>query len=752
MSKVNALGQKILENKYYAPGETTPEDVFARVAKVGSIPDVVDALAVMNVVQVNFVEQFAPYEDVCARVLERRNITVAISSEPVDHSADTIKQTWEDEAEKYYKAMCNLEFMPGTPTLINAGRPTGMLSSCFFLRIPDSMEGIFECVKQVALISKMGGGVGLDLSDLRPEGSVVTNTNGTSSGPISFLKVFNETGNQVQQGGIRRAALIAIMRVDHPDILKFIKCKEEEGTLSNFNMSVLITDEFMEALESNGEIVLHHDSNPGATKIKAKEIWDLIVDKAWSNGEPGVAFWDELNRGDIFEGKYGKLGLNPCGEQTLLPYEACNLAAINLAKCCRFANKEHGYQIDQEKIARLTALGIRFLDNMIDINKFPIPEIEERTLKTRRVGLGTMGLHDLMLRKEIRYGSPESLALIDEVYSTFSAVAKQESVRLGAERGIPIALRKHGRRNSGLVTVQPTGTVSIICNQTSSAIEPVFKWEYPRNDSYGTHEIKHFMLDEYTEDTLPAYAVTALQVSPAEHVAVQAQVQKYIDSSISKTVNLVNSASNEDVDKTFRLAYKSKCKSVTIYRTGSRKTEVLVADPVAEEPITKLSYRERPRPQVLFGATFKISTPGGKAYITVNEDDYGLREVFVHISKAGSEITTHVEAEGRLISHALKNGMLAETIIKHLAGHKSNPIFDNGRVVKSVPDAISIVMQEFKDQFEGFSEFIDCNLPIVDNVQPIPDEISGELCPDCGEVLYMSSGCNHCTCGFSRCG
>jgi ribonucleoside-diphosphate reductase alpha chain len=792
MSECNELSKQILESKYYAEDEATPEHLFSRVAKIVAIPDVIDKVAItaradkVSFVPADFAEQFSPHELVCNRVLTRRGIKIdpnrGADWAHIGAAQEDIKDIWREETKKYYDIMANLEFMPGTPTLINAGRASGMLSSCFFLRVPDSMEGIMETNKQLAMISKAGGGVGLDVSTLRPRGApVTTSAKGTSSGPVSFLKVFNETGNQVQQGGVRRAALIAIMSIDHPDIVEFIRCKEEEGVLSNFNISVLITDEFMKAVKDEPEnlwgcnwkgtsyIINKETSIPEVYDGKqlveveeyyrVKDIWNLIVEKAWRNGEPGVIFWDELNRGDIFNGKFGKLGVNPCGEQPLLPFESCNLAAINLGKCWYYSEKDERNRIDYDKIKKLTELGIRFLDNVIDINNFPLPEIEEWTLKTRRIGLGTMGLHDLMLRKEIRYGSEESLALIDNVYSIISQTAQSTSTTLGTIRGVPADLKEFNRRNSGLLTVQPTGTVSIICNQTSSGVEPVFQWEFTRKDSYGTHEMQHFMREDFPDD-MPDYAVTALEVPPEEHVRIQAQIQKYIDSSISKTVNLPNNATREQVNNIFRLAYKTKCKSITIYRSGSRQTEVLIKEKeITEEPIEESSSKQqkpiipRFRGPVLFGATFKINTPGGKAYITINEDDSGLREVFVHISKAGSEITTHVEAEGRLISHSLKHGIPATTIIGHLAGHKSNPIFDSGRSVKSVPDAVALVMREYLDRYEGFSEFIDKEpAKSPERATQLSGEISGELCPDCGEVMYHASGCNHCYCGFSQCG
>jgi ribonucleoside-diphosphate reductase alpha chain len=782
MSILNALAQQILEAKYYSEGETTPEQLFMRVAKVVSIPDVIDRLLEHSYrLYPDTSLIFAPYEEIYNRVINRRHLKLdSEHGELLDPDDTEIKKIWKEEAKKYYDAMCNLEFMPATPTLINAGRPIGMLSSCFFLDVPDSMEGIMEVNKQLAIIAKLGGGVGLNISGLRPKGApVATTAKGVSSGPVSFLRIYNETGNQVQQGGVRRAAMIALMKIDHPDILEFIACKEEEGVLTNFNISVLITDEFMQAIENNpdnvwlcqwqgAKYVIDKETNipeiynQGAVLdaeqyYQVKDIWEIIIDKAWSNGEPGIVFWDTVQRGDVFKGRFGHLGLNPCGEQLILNRDSCSLAAINLGKCWYYSDKDRRIRIDYDKLEKLVKLGVQFLDNTLDINSFPLPEIEEQTLKIRRIGLGTMGLHDLMLRKEIRYGSKESLALIDSVYSFIQKKAQEVSVHLGKIRGIPEALKDLKRRNAGLLTVQPTGTVSIICNQTSPGVEPIFQWSFTRKDSYGTHQMHHFMLDDYLDD-LPDYAVTALEVSPKEHILIQSQVQKYIDSGISKTINAPNNTTREEVDKIFRLAYKTKCKSTTIYRTGSRQIEVQIKDKKAQEESEEAHEPERTLPTaryrgpVLFGATFKINTPGGKAYITVNEDDYGVREVFVHISKAGSEITTHVEVEGRLISHALKHGIPAKTLIGHLAGHKSNPIFDAGRSVKSVPDAVAIVLQEYLDRYEGFSEYIDKEPNTTEVIPKVLGEISGELCPDCGEVLYQSGGCDYCYCGFSRCG
>ena len=787
MAKFNQLAMKILSEKYFAEGESTPEHLFIRVASSIAF---VDALYRAPHVVTDISEEFL--REVKGTLGERTIYVKSLklfNKEVMDHGLEhtynnlvakgmrilqatdiqdsIFSDKYFQDKQAYMDSMLSMNFMPGTPTLINIGRPIGMLSSCFFLRVHDSMDDIFDKVKQVALISKSGGGVGLDISELRPKGARVKDTNGTSSGPISFLKVFNETGNQVQQGGIRRAALIATMRVDHPDILEFITCKEEEGTLSNFNMSVIIDNNFMKILEKDEEIILEHDSVK-PVPIKASIIWKKIIKMAHKNGEPGVIFKDTIAMDDVFSNKYGDLGVNPCGEITLLPYESCNLGAINLANMVQYPYRDKA-ALDTDKLIEMVKLGVTFLDNIIEINKFPLPEIQTWTEKTRRIGLGVMGLHDLMLKLKIIYGDTESLDLISNIYGIIQQTAYEQTRKLGELRGVPPDIAKYAVenknnfRNAGLLAAQPTGTVAMICNQASSGIEPVFQFEYGRKDSYGEHSIKHFIKKEFPEQ-LPEYAVTALDITPKHHIDVQARLQTYIDNSISKTVNLPNTATEDVVEDIIRQAFYSGCKSVTMYRSGSRSEEVL-SEKVDHQEKQSISsslkssipspeqFRERPR--VLFGATTRINTPGGKAYITVNEDKEGAREVFIHISKAGSEINTHVESEGRLISNSLKYRVPPTQLIQHMEGHKSNPILDDGVMVRSVPDAVATVMREYLNLYEGFSDYIEEGVtkPTDSYTTPDHDAISGEICPECGEVLYMAGGCTECiSCGFSRCG
>lgn len=801
MTKVSELAESILSKKYYQDGETKPEDVFLRVAEVMAIPDVVDVLIEdigspkskeSDHTCGSFLYVFGKYQDIFLRALDRRGKELGwahtLKNVPLVPSCN-YKKLLKEKAKSYYEIISNLDFMPATPVLMNAGKEgkRGMLSSCFFLNIEDSLLDIFDKVKDVAWISKLGGSVGLDVSNLRPEGFPVKGTKGNSSGPISFLRVFNETGNTVEQGGARRAALLAAMSIYHPDIVKFIKAKKEEGQLKNFNISILVPNTFMNTLRTephklfvakfaskefciekkSGKPVSHNDINcaqdpdfetcSGASFYSYQELWDFIIKNAWGNGEPGIIFDDHIQHSDVFNGKYGKLLVNPCAELPLLDGESCNLGAINLSNMYDEGNNE----VDYEKLGVVVRQGVNFLDNTLDVNYFPLERIEESSLRGRKIGLGTMGLHDLMLKLRIKYGSEESLSLISEIYKFIRKTAIQESEKLAERRGIPKALEEIGsqRRNSGLLTVQPTGTVSIISG-CSSGIEPNFKWEYPRKDSYGAHTIRHWILDSLPDENKnPDWLVSALEILPEEHIKVQAEVQKHIDLSIAKTINLPNDATPEDISKAYLLAYDLGCKSTTVYRTGSREEEVLCSeekhkkqeDDVIE--ITPQPTMRRERPPVLFGATYRVKTPGGTAYITINEDDDGVRECFISVSKAGSEIGSHVASQGRLISNSLQWNVPIHTIINHLKGQKSSPVWADGELINSVPDAVARKLEHFIQNFEGFSEFIDktnkCAI-IEDADKGSP---SGELCPECGEVLYMESGCNICkSCGHSRCG
>jgi len=792
-SRCNALSIEILSKKYYGPNDKSPEDVFKRVATVCAIPDVIWNLVTggsVKQIRHNIYDIFPmEYHDLVTLVLQREGIITWEHSGYTEDEIESAKIFYKNRIYSYYDAMCQHDFMAASPTLMNAGLG-GMLSSCFYLEVQDSMDDIFQSVKNTALISQAGGGTGLAVSNLRPQGFSVKKSGGTSSGPISFLQVFDETGRTVVQGGRRKAALLGSLRVDHPDIVKFIKAKQKEGILSNFNLSVLVTDDFMDLAHESGEPNLHVTYFDGKTFLiskeddtyreftslvdvedqanfyTAKDIWDLLVENAYNNGEPGVIFIDTMNSADVLKGEHGSFGVNPCGELCLKHLQSCNLAAINLANCITDG------QFDYEKLRYLVQLGVEFLDNVVSLNKYPLPEIAERTLETRKIGLGVMGLHDAMLLLGIEYGTLESLEFIDHVYNSIQDEANCTSIDLGRVRGIPTTLQSYGvlRRNEGLLTCQPTGTISMICNQVSSGIEPVFQWVTKRKDSYGTHEINHWLIDKFYGN-VPAYAKTALEIPLEDHVKVQARIQLYIDNSISKTCNARNDCTKKDISDAMFLSYTMGCKSITVYRDGSRKEQVLskvttekkepekqMLVATADEP-KKAEQKVRGRPRVLFGATFRVNTPVGILYITINEDEQGVREVFINISKVGTEIASHVATEGRLISTGLKYGVPLDEFIDQLKNQKSSPVWDKGKSIKSVPDAVSRILEDYVENFEGFSE---CLLEYQQDTsskktQPIEksnskSELSGEICPECGEMLYMESGCCHCkSCGYSMC-
>lgn len=506
--------------------------------------------------------------------------------------------------EEFYQLMFNLEFMPNSPTLMNAGTDIGQLSACFVLPVEDSIPGIFDAVKDMALIHKSGGGTGFSFSHLRPRGDIVKTTEGMASGPISFMRVFDVSTDVIKQGGKRRGANMGILQIDHPDVIEFIKAKTQEGFLTNFNISVTVTDEFTNAVRSDGMFKL---LNPRTKKIvkevKAREVWSLIVENAWKTGDPGLVFIDEVNRHNPTP-QVGRIeATNPCGEQPLLPYESCNLGSINMAKMVR--NK----QIDWEKLRRTVHMTVHFLDNVIDANKYPLQPTKKITYANRKIGLGVMGFADLLVQLGIPYDSEEALALAEKVMKFIEEEGHKKSIELGEKRGSfpnfkgSIWEKKGYRaiRNATVTTVAPTGTISVIAG-CSSGIEPLFAIAFIRNVMEGTQllEVNQYfekvakdrgfyseelmgkvsmlgsieIFQEIPDDVKKVF-VTAHNVEPKWHVRMQAAFQKYTDNAVSKTVNLPHNATIKDVDGVFWLAYELKCKGITVYRYGSKKEQVL---------------------------------------------------------------------------------------------------------------------------------------------------------------------------------
>lgn len=516
--------------------------------------------------------------------------------------------------EKFYLLMRNLEFMPNSPTLMNAGAPLGQLSACFVIPVDDSIEGIFDALKSMAKIHQTGGGTGFSFSHLRPKGDLVSTTKGQASGPVSFMSIFDRATEVIVQGGKRRGANMGILRCDHPDIIEFIEAKMAKNQFTNFNLSVGVTDQFMEAVLHNDDFYLINPRNKAKVKkIKARTIFELIINAAWLTGDPGLIFLDEINRHNPTPALGEIEATNPCGELPLLPYESCNLASINLAKMVR------GEDLDWEKLKETISWGIRFLDDVIEVNKFPLPAIKQITMSNRKVGLGVMGFADLLIRLKISYQDKKAITFAQKLMQFVHQESLKASIALAKERGVfpnfskSIYARRGLRlRNATVNTIAPTGTISIIAG-CSSGIEPLFAISYIRNVLSGAKFFEvHPLFEEiakkhgfYSKDLITEIAqtgslrkikgvpreiqkifVTAFDISPAQHLQVQAAFQKYCDNSVSKTINLPPQATVEDIKKIYLMAYKLKCKGITVYRYGSKEDQVLsLSGPTSSSPV-----------------------------------------------------------------------------------------------------------------------------------------------------------------------
>lgn len=724
---------------------------------------------------------------------------IAAGDKKYDPDADTAAL-----ADKFYEIMTELLFMPNSPTLMNAGKPLGQLSACFVLPVADSMPEIFEAVKNAALIHKSGGGTGFSFSRLRASGATVRSTGGVASGPISFMKVFNAATEAVKQGGTRRGANMGILRVDHPDIVDFIQCKKDTSEITNFNISVGLTEKFMEAVERNEEYDLIDPRDKSVVARKnAREVFDLIVDMAWNNGEPGIVFLDRMNRDNVVREVAGEIeSTNPCGEQPLLPYESCNLGSLNLARMLR--EKDGKYEIDYDLLGETVDTAIHFLDNVIEVNKYPLPQIEEMTLATRKIGLGVMGFADMLYRLGIPYNSEEGIQVANDVMGFINERAHAASIALAEKRGaFPLyeksTLAAGGKpyRNATCTTIAPTGTISIICG-ASSGVEPLFALSFVRNvmdddelpqvDPYFAEVAKRegFYSDALMRriakegtlahiDEVPEHVkrvfVTAHDISPRYHIRMQSAFQRHTDNAVSKTVNFRNEATREEVAEVFTLAYKLGCKGVTIYRDGSRSGQVLYVgdkkkDGAEATPVVR-AVTPRPRPEITRGITEKVVIGCGNLYVTVNYDDEGICEVFANLGRAGG-CPSQSEAASRLISTALRSGMDVNAVIEQLKGIRclstvrqraTNP---NIKVL-SCPDAIGKVLEKVaKIKAQEDAERMHSAVippiekePLTDGCEVmdgVPAEV-GAPCPECGAQLEHEGGCVICrACGYSKCG
>lgn len=682
---------------------------------------------------------------------------------------------------RFFEIMDKLEFMPNSPTLMNAGRELQQLSACFVLPIEDSMESIFSTLKDTALIQKSGGGTGFSFSQIRPQNDRVKSTGGVASGPISFLKCYNAATEAVKQGGTRRGANMGILRVDHPDILDFIKCKADNMEITNFNISVGITENFMEAVEEDAEYALINPRNKlEVGKLKAREVFNLIVEMAWRNGEPGIVFLDRINQANPTPHMGNIDATNPCGEQPLLPNESCNLGSINLAQFARKSGT--GWDVDWDRLEYVVRTAVRFLDNVIDCNKYPLGIIEETTKGNRKIGLGVMGFADLLIRLGIAYNSVEGVEFGRKIMQFIQNTGREASHELAKERGpfpnyVGSIYEKQGLpvRNATVTTIAPTGTISIISG-CSSGIEPLFALAFTRNvmDDEKLIEVNPVfenILHEnqlYTEELMAVVAekgsvsgltqipdklqqifVTAHDIQPKWHIRMQAAFQEFTDNAVSKTVNFPKEASKEQVEEVFRLAYQLGCKGVTVYRSGSREGEVLtVGDTLknsASQGETGRKSSPRKRPRVTKGQTERVKTGCGTLYVTVNEDDEGVCEVFTTIGKAGGCAAAFSEATARLISLALRSGIGLEQVVRQLKGIRCpHPMWQNGKLIQSCPDAIAMVLENYLAANQDNSLIIPSNFT---------KEPGFTTCPDCGGELKHESGCLTCIeCGFSRCG
>ena len=675
--------------------------------------------------------------------------------------------------ESFYQLMANLEFLPNSPTLMNAGRELGQLSACFVIPIEDSMESIFEAVRYTALIHKSGGGTGFSFSRLRPEKDRVGSTGGIASGPLSFMRVFDITTDVIKQGGMRRGANMAILNVDHPDILKFITAKEDPEVLTNFNLSVAVTDSFMEAVEKGTDYsLINPRTGKEAGKLNAKEMFDRIVNMAWRTGDPGIVFMDEINRHNPTP-KLGKIeSTNPCGEQPLLSFESCNLGSINLSKMVLWQNTQP--EIDYAKLSQTVKLGVRFLDDVIDVNQFPLPQIDERTKDTRKIGLGVMGFADMLIQLGIPYDSKQALSMAEEIAQFISDEANGASAELAKERGVFPAFEgsiydvSGGSRfrNASRTTIAPTGSLSIIAN-CSSGIEPIFALSYVRHILDGEEfiEINPYFEQAarkgnfYSQELMSRLAagerlrnmenipeeikdlfVSAYDISPEWHVRIQAAFQKFTDSAVSKTVNFPYEATPEGIAKVYMLAYHESLKGITIYRDRSRESQVLTIGEKKEKAEGKLIPRKRPK--VTRGITERVSTGCGYIYVTVNFDEQGIAEVFATLGKAGGCAAAQLEAISRLVSIALRSGVDLDSIVRHLHGIRCPSIaWEQGHAIISCADAIASVLQKYIKVAEASNS----------KTFTTANNWAGQ-CPECGSSLIHQEGCNICpNCGFTKC-
>ena len=651
-------------------------------------------------------------------------------------------QERQETEQRFYEIMQRLEFLPNSPTLMNAGRELQQLSACFVLPVEDSLDSIFTKVKQTALIHKSGGGTGFAFSRLRPEGDVVGSTGGVASGPVSFINAFDAATDVVKQGGTRRGANMGILHVTHPDIMAFITAKADGQRLSNFNISVAVTEEFMQKVQNGEDYDLVNPRTAAIVgQLNARGVFTSMTELAWRTGDPGIVFLDRINR-DNPNPQLGDIeSTNPCGEQPLLPYESCNLGSLNLARMVRYTDDD--VEMDWQRMAEVITAAVHMLDCVIDMNDYPIPEIAEMSLKTRRIGLGVMGWSDLLIQLGVRYDSEEALELAQEVMRRIQQETYRASGELATRRGVfpewEFSVYNDGpgsqpMRNSAPVTIAPTGTISIIAG-ASSGIEPLFALSYVRNvmdntrlvegNTYFEAVARHegFYSPELMEQlaasgslddlAVPGWVKNVFRVShdinPQWHVRMQAAFQTYTDNAVSKTINFPHDATVDDVAEAYRAAYELGCKGITVYRDGSKSEQVLstgvTSGTQAGEALDVRTIEvpgpriPRERPRRTQGITERVRTGHGNMYVTVNLDENSSPfEVFGTMGKAGGCDAALLEAVSRLVSLALRAGIETEEVTRQLRGITCCPAWDDGTLVRSGPDAVAIVLERITQE------------------------------------------------------
>ncbi|MFC1714184.1 vitamin B12-dependent ribonucleotide reductase [Candidatus Poribacteria bacterium] len=695
-----------------------------------------------------------------------------------------------DFAKTLYTTMSRLELLPNSPTLRGAGRETQQLSACFVLPVEDSRQSIFSTLRDAVDIQAHGGGTGFNFSHIRPKGSRVMSTGGEASGPISFMEIYDiAVGRVIAQGGVRQGANMGILAYDHPDIMDFIDCKMDGKTLSNFNISVGVTEEFMEMAENNMDYdLIDPHTKEIVGQLNAQEVLDKIAQNAWSTGDPGLIFLDRIDGANPTPHIGVMESTNPCGEQPLLPYESCNLGSINLARMVR---EEDGKVVmDYEKLADTVRNGVHLLDNVIDMNRYPLEKIEEMTKGNRKIGMGVMGWADLLAMMGVPYNSEQALGLAEEVMEFINTSAKAASVELAKTRGVfpnfknsiyDTGAEEDMVRNASWTTIAPTGTLSIL-SDCNGGIEPFFMLVYLRGSIYdaeGKPTVELLMENEtfkriavergfYSEelamkiaetgsmqhvdevpDDIREIFVTSHDIEYEWHIKMQAAFQKHITNAVSKTINFPNNATVADIKESYQLAHTlSDIKGITVYRDGCKEYQVLSARDTSEdiEPTAVEDIADRlksTRPRKIAGTTERIETPVGTLFVTINSADGSLYEVFLNIGKAGADVTADAEGYGRLLSMIFKAGIPPKMVIDQLRGIGGSGSIGFGKQrVRSLPDAIARVLEIYLEEnpAESYGSIAH------------ESKISGNMCPECGNMLVFEEGCSKCkNCGYSRC-